>query len=286
MARPKIALIGAGQIGGTLAHLAALKELGDIVLFDIAEGTPQGKALDIAQSGPVDHFDVSLEGFPTPEAAPASDCWVIADPPELAGSGGDKRSADLARGLVELVGRGLLVVSPAQDGPALVEAAAPHFPSRDRVIGSAPVAFAAALRRRLAGELGLEPSAVQAVPIGLPPTHALVPLGTALAGGVPVEKLSPVATRRALEALRSHALGPVALAHAAARVLAALLGTRPAVLPVFAFLAGEYGHRGVALAVPGRLCGGRLEMVVEFALESVDRVAFDTAAERRRQGQG
>ena len=62
MARPKIALIGAGQIGGTLAHLAALKELGDVVLFDIAEGTPQGKALDIAESAPVDKFDAVLKG--------------------------------------------------------------------------------------------------------------------------------------------------------------------------------------------------------------------------------
>ena len=62
MARPKIALIGAGQIGGTLAHLAAMKELGDVVLFDIAEGTPEGKALDIAESGPSEGFDASLKG--------------------------------------------------------------------------------------------------------------------------------------------------------------------------------------------------------------------------------
>ena len=62
MARAKIALIGAGQIGGTLAHLAALDEMGDIVLFDIAEGTPQGKALDIAESGPVQGFDADLKG--------------------------------------------------------------------------------------------------------------------------------------------------------------------------------------------------------------------------------
>ena len=62
MARKKIALIGAGQIGGTLAHLAALKELGDIVLFDIVDGVPQGKALDIAESSPVDGFDAELPG--------------------------------------------------------------------------------------------------------------------------------------------------------------------------------------------------------------------------------
>ena len=62
MSRPKIALIGAGQIGGTLAHLAGLKELGDVVLFDIADGTPQGKALDIAESAPVDGFDSAMSG--------------------------------------------------------------------------------------------------------------------------------------------------------------------------------------------------------------------------------
>ena len=62
MARPKIALIGSGMIGGTLAHLAALKELGDIVLFDIAEGMPEGKALDIAQSGPSEGFDAAMSG--------------------------------------------------------------------------------------------------------------------------------------------------------------------------------------------------------------------------------
>ena len=63
MARKKIALIGAGMIGGTLAHLAAMREMGDIVLFDIAEGTPQGKALDISQAAPVDGYDVTLKGI-------------------------------------------------------------------------------------------------------------------------------------------------------------------------------------------------------------------------------
>lgn len=280
-------ILGAGDLGATLARLLAERELVRRVgLVDADVGKAKGKALDIAQSGPVDRFDVTIEGFPSPEAAPAAECWVIADPPDLAGPGGDKRAADLARAMAGVVGHGMLVVAPAQNGPALVEAAAQRLPSSDRVVGSAPVAFAAALRRSLAVELGIEPSAVQAVLIGLPPAHALVPYGTALAGGVPVDRLSAVATRRALEALRSRVLGPVALAHAAAQVLAALFNERPSVLPVFALLTGQYGHRGVALAVPARLCGGRLDAVVEFALESVDRVALDTAADRRRQGQG
>jgi malate dehydrogenase len=90
MARPKIALIGAGQIGGTLAHLAAIKELGDIVLFDIAEGTPQGKALDIAQSGPSARFDAALRGVNSYEEIAGADvCIVTAGVPRKPGMSRD-----------------------------------------------------------------------------------------------------------------------------------------------------------------------------------------------------
>src|SRR5437016_13097660 len=86
MARPKIALIGAGQIGGTLAHLIGLKELGDVVLFDIAEGIPQGKALDLAESSPVDGFDSRLSGTNSYEAMEgASVCIVTAGVPRKTG---------------------------------------------------------------------------------------------------------------------------------------------------------------------------------------------------------
>ena len=85
MARPKIALIGAGQIGGTLAHLAAVKELGDVVLFDISEGTPQGKALDIAESGPAAKFDGSFKGTNDyADIAGADVCIVTAGVPRKA----------------------------------------------------------------------------------------------------------------------------------------------------------------------------------------------------------
>ena len=90
MARPKIALIGAGQIGGTLAHLAAIKELGDIVLFDIAEGTPQGKALDIAESGPAEGFDAVLKGANDyADIADADVCIVTAGVPRKPGMSRD-----------------------------------------------------------------------------------------------------------------------------------------------------------------------------------------------------
>ena len=90
MARPKIALIGAGQIGGTLAHLVAMKELGDVVLFDIAEGTPQGKALDLAESGPVEGFDADLKGANAyADIAGADVCIVTAGVPRKPGMSRD-----------------------------------------------------------------------------------------------------------------------------------------------------------------------------------------------------
>src|SRR6056300_1971714 len=90
MARPKIALIGSGMIGGTLAHLAALKELGDVVLFDIAEGTPQGKALDIAESGPSEKFDAKLKGTTSyADIAGANVCIVTAGVPRKPGMSRD-----------------------------------------------------------------------------------------------------------------------------------------------------------------------------------------------------
>ncbi len=90
MARPKIALIGAGQIGGTLAHLAAGRELGDVVLFDIADGVPQGKALDLAQSGPVDGFDAALRGTSDyADIAGADVCIVTAGVPRKPGMSRD-----------------------------------------------------------------------------------------------------------------------------------------------------------------------------------------------------
>src|SRR6476646_1885767 len=112
MARPKIALIGAGQIGGTLAHLVGLKELGDVVLFDIAEGIPQGKALDIAQSSPVDGYDIRFSGVNTYEALEgAAVCIVTAGVPRKPGmSRDDLLSINLK--VMEQVGAGIRKYAP------------------------------------------------------------------------------------------------------------------------------------------------------------------------------
>src|SRR5258705_8584309 len=112
MARPKIALIGAGQIGGTLAHLVGLKELGDVVLFDIAEGIPQGKSLDLSESSPVDGFDAKLTGTNSYEAIDGADvCIVTAGVPRKPGMSRDDLLGINLK-VMEQVGAGLKKYAP------------------------------------------------------------------------------------------------------------------------------------------------------------------------------
>lgn len=277
-----IGILGAGELGAGIARRLAERELARrVVLVDPDAGKAKGKALDIAQAGPVEGFDTRVEGCASPKEAGRADVWIAADPPDLAErSLGALRAGDFVRELLPELGQGIFLVAGAH-APALVEAARRRGVPRERVLGSAPVAYAAALRRRLAAELKVEATSFSVTLLGLPPEHIVLPRGSATLGGIPVEVLSAVASRRALEGLRKREAGPLALAAAAVEVLAALTGARESVLPVVAALEGEYGHRGLALAVPARLGGGRLQSVVEFPLDPVDRVALDTAAQRR-----
>ena len=280
-----IAIIGAGDLGATLARLVAEAELARrVVLVDANEGRARGKALDIAESGPVDRFDVRVEGAPDASAVADADAIVIADPDELADSVlVATRAARLVDTLRPVLARSLLLVAGAEPSP-VIEAAIGREVARERVLGSAPVAWTAALRRHVAGELRVEPREVSAFVMGLPPPHLVLPQGSVTLAGVPVDRLSPTALRRALETLQRRRLGPVALASAAVRVLTAVHGSRASLLPVVIGLAGEYGHRRIALAVPARLRAGRLEEIVELPLDPIDRVGFDNAAQRRYQG--
>jgi len=279
-----IAILGGGELGATLARLVAEAEIARrVVLVDADEGKARGKALDLRQSGPVEGYDTVVEGCAGLIAADAPDVLVVADPPELldASSGAARIYAG---GLVTIVGKGLLVAA-GRFGPTIVEAAVAKGLPRTRVLGTAPLAWAGALRRRLADELRVRAQDVSVTLLGLPPAHLVLPQGAAMVGAVPVDAMSVVARRRALESLRGRGLGPVALATAAARVLAALASRSPALLPLFAALDGEYGHRRLALAAPVQLGGGQIERVLELALDPVDRVALDNAAQRRFEGE-
>lgn len=279
-----IAILGAGELGATLARLVAEAEMARrVVLVDADEGRARGKALDLLQSGPVEGYDTLISGQGALVAADAPDVVVVADPPELLDI-----STGAARiyggGLVPLVGKGLLVVAGGF-GPTITEVAVEKGLPRERVLGTAPLAWAGALRRRLAEELRVRAADVSVTLLGLPPAYPVLPQGGATVGAMPIDTISVVARRRALESLRRRRLGPVALATAAAKVLAALAAQSRALLPLYVRLNGEYGHRGVALAAPVQLGGGRIESVVEVALDPVDRVALDNAAQRRFEGE-
>jgi malate dehydrogenase len=276
-----VVILGAGELGATLARrLAEAEIVRRIVLVDPDVGRAQGKALDILQAGPVESFDTRVEGRADLPAAGGASLVVVADPPGLPELGpGTAPPRSFTKDLLVAVGEGALLFAHANPAP-FVEAACREGLPRHRVLGSSPLAAVAALRRRLATELTASPSAVTVTLLGRPPHRWILPRGTATLAGVPVERLSPVAERRALEDLRARALGPAALAAAALRVARALVASGPSVVPVVAVLDGEYGHRKAALAVPARLGAGRLQSVVDFVLDPVDKVAFDTLADR------
>ena len=280
-----IVIIGAGEVGATLARLIAEAELARrVVLVDENEGRARGKALDIAQAGPVDRFDVRVEGVADASSVTGADSVVIADPEALADTVLlPTRAAQLVDALGPVLAKSFLLVAGPEPSP-VIEAAIARGVARERVLGSAPVAWAAALRRHVSGELRVEPREVSAFVMGLPPPHLLVPQWSVTLAGVPVDRLSPTVLRRALETLQRRRMGPVALASAAVRVLKAVSGSRSSLLPVVSGLAGEYCHRRIALAVPARLRAGRLEEIVELPLDPIDRVGFDNAAQRRYQG--
>jgi malate dehydrogenase len=279
-----VAILGAGELGATLARRVAEAEIARrVILVDANEGMARGKALDLLQSGPVEGSDTGIEGRSALAAADAPDVVIVADPPELLDVS-PEAARIYAAGLVSLVGKGLLIVAGAH-APSIVEAAVEKGLPRERVLGSAPLAWAGALRRRLAEELRVRAADVALTVLGLPPAHLVVPQRAATIGGIPVDTVSSVALRRALEAVRRRRLGPVALATAATHVLTAMAGRSRAQLPVFVRLEGEYGHRRIALTTPVQMGAGRMESVVEVPLEPVDRVGLDNAAQRRFEGE-
>ena len=274
-----IAVIGSGELGATLARrLAAAEAFRRILLLDPDVGKAKGKALDILQSGPVEGFDTLVEGGPL-ERLGEVDAVVLADLPALEPGRRPSEAGEILDLLRGSLGPAPLVIAGGH--PGVVELAAAKGFARDRVIGSAPVAIAAALRRQLALAVDGRPRDVAAIVIGRPPGRLVLPRGTALIGGLPIDRLAPAAARTALARVEGRWPGPVALAAAAVRVLRALASADPSVLPVTVSLSGEYGYRGMALAIPARLGHGRLLGVIELDLDPVDRVAFDNAAAGR-----
>lgn len=298
MARKKIALIGSGQIGGTLAHLAGLKELGDVVLFDIAEGVPQGKGLDIAESSPVDGFDTGYKGANDYADIKGADVVIVtAGVPRKPGMSRDDLLGINLK-VMESVGQGIKQYAPnafviciTNPLDAMVWALQ-KFSGLDpkRVVGMAGVLDSARFRYFLSEELGVSVKDIHAMTLG---GHGddMVPLVRyATVGGVPLPELvkSGWLTQAKLDAIVERTrkgggeivallkTGSAFYAPAASAIAMAesYLKDQKRVLPCAAYLTGEYGIKDMYVGVPVLIGEKGVERIVEVAFDANEKDMF------------
>lgn len=303
MARPKIALIGAGQIGGTLAHLAAIKELGDVILFDIAEGTPQGKALDIAQSGPIEGFDASLKGANSyADIAGADVCIVTAGVPRKPGMSRDDLLGINLK-VMKAVGEGLkehapnaFVICITNPLDAMVWAlrefsGLPH----NKVVGMAGVLDSGRFRHFLATEFNVSMKDVTAfvlgghgdtmVPLARYSTVAGIPLPDLVKmGWTTQEKLDSIIQRTRdggaeIVGLLKTGSAFYAPAASAIEMAEAYLKDQKRLLPVAAYVDGAFGLDGMYVGVPVILGAGGVERLVEIQMTEAENAMFQKSVD-------
>jgi len=293
MGRKKIALVGAGNIGGTLAHLCALKHLGDVVLFDVVEGLPQGKALDLMESGPIEGFDAVITGTNRYEDIAGADvCIVTAGLARKPGMSRDDLLATNAK-IITSVAEGIkrhapgafvITVSNPLDAMVTQMKRVTGFP-KERVVGMAGVLDSSRYRTFLAMELGVSVESVAAIVLG---GHGddMVPVRSACTvGGVPIAKLLAPERLNAIEDRVRKAGGEIvgllktgsafySPASAAVQMAEAYLRDRQRILPAAAYLEGEYGVRGFYVGVPVRIGAGGVEKVIEIELTADEQRQF------------
>ena len=303
MARNKIALIGGGQIGGTLAHLVGLKELGDVVLFDIAEGLPQGKALDIAQSSPVDGFNASYMG--------TNDYADIKDADVVIVTAGVPRKPGMSRD--DLLGINLKVMASVGEGikkncpnafvicitnplDAMVWAlrefsGLPHH----KVVGMAGVLDSARFRLFLAREFNVSVEDVTAfvlgghgdtmVPLARYSTVAGIPLPDLVKmGWTTQDKLDKIIQRTrdgGAEIVGLLKTGSAFYAPAASAIAMAesYLKDKKRLLPAAAHLDGQYGLKDIYVGVPVVIGAAGVERIAEITLDKTEKAMFDKSVD-------
>ncbi|AGB72732.1 MULTISPECIES: malate dehydrogenase [Rhizobium] len=299
MARNKIALIGSGMIGGTLAHLAGLKELGDIVLFDIADGIPQGKGLDIAQSSPVEGFDANLTGASDYSAIEGADvCIVTAGVPRKPGMSRDDLLGINLK-VMEQVGAGIKKYAPnafviciTNPLDAMVWALQKFsgLPT-NKVVGMAGVLDSSRFRLFLAKEFNVSVEDVTAfvlgghgdsmVPLARYSTVAGIPLTDLVTmGWLTAERLEEIIQRTrdgGAEIVGLLKTGSAYYAPAASAIAMAesYLKDKKRVLPCAAHLDGQYGVKDMYVGVPTVIGAGGIERVIEIDLNKAEKEAFD-----------
>ena len=307
MARSKIALIGSGQIGGTLALLIGLKELGDVVMFDVAEGIPQGKALDLVQASPVEGFDAHLTGTNSYEAIEgAAVCIVTAGVPRKPGMSRDDLIGINLK-VMEQVGAGLKKYAPnafviciTNPLDAMVWALQKccGLP-KTMVVGMAGVLDSARFRYFLADEFDVSVEDVTAFVLG---GHgdSMVPLTRySTVAGIPVPDLIKMGwtTQAKIDAIVKRTAdgggeivkllerGSAFYAPAASAVAMAesYLKDKKRVLPCAAYLNGEYGVKDLYVGVPVVIGAGGVERIVEIEMNETEKAAFDKSCAAVRE---
>ncbi|PST17285.1 malate dehydrogenase [Mesorhizobium plurifarium] len=299
MARNKIALIGSGMIGGTLAHLAGLKELGDIVLFDIADGIPQGKGLDIAQSSPVEGFDASLTGASDYSAIEGADvCIVTAGVPRKPGMSRDDLLGINLK-VMEQVGAGIKKYAPnafviciTNPLDAMVWALQKFSGlPKNKVVGMAGVLDSSRFRLFLAEEFNVSVKDITAfvlgghgdtmVPLARYSTVAGIPLPDLIQmGWTTREKLDQIIQRTRdggaeIVGLLKTGSAYYAPAASAIEMAEAYLKDKKRVLPCAAHLSGQYGVKDMYVGVPTVIGAGGVERIIEIDLNKGEKEAFD-----------
>jgi malate dehydrogenase len=306
MARKKIALIGSGNIGGTLAHLIGLKQLGDVVLFDIVEGIPQGKGLDIAESTPIEGVSVAYSGANGYEAIAGADVVIVtAGVPRKPGMSRDDLIGINAK-VISQVGLGIKQYAPNAfvicitnplDAMVWVLREVSGLP-HNKVVGMAGVLDSARFRYFLAEEFNVSVADVTAFVLGGHGDTMVPLLRYSTVAGIPVpdlvkmgwttqDKLDKIVQRTrdgGAEIVGLLKTGSAFYAPAAAGVQMAesyLLDQRR-VLPCAAWVDGAYGLKGIYVGVPVVLGGGGVEKVVEIKLDAAEQKAFDASVESVR----
>lgn len=300
--RPKVTVVGAGNVGATTAQRIADAELADVVLTDIVEGIPQGKGLDMLEACPVSGSDVRVTGANDYADTEGSDVVVItAGLPRKAGMSRDdllRKNHQIVSSVTgEVAARSpeciLVVVSNPLDAMAQAAFRASGFP-KERVVGMAGVLDSARMRSFIAAEMQVSVENVHAFVLG---GHGddMVPLPRySTVAGIPLPDILPAETiERIVERTRKG--GGEIVAHlktgsayyapsaAVAQMVDAILKDKKKILPCAAFLEGEYGVEGLYLGVPVKLGRSGIEEIVEIRLTAEEQAALDRSAASVRE---
>ncbi|MGA8186124.1 MAG: malate dehydrogenase [Terriglobia bacterium] len=296
--RKKVTVIGAGNVGATCAHRLADKQLGDVVLIDILEGVPQGKALDLLEAGPIEGYDVRVKGTNDYADTANSDVVVMtAGFPRKPGMSRDdllKKNYDVVKGTIEKVAKVspeaiLIMVTNPLDAMAQTALKVSGF-SKNRVIGMAGILDTARYRTFIAEALNVSVQNVQGFVLGgHGDTMVPVPRYTTVAG-IPVGELMPKDKLDAIIERTRKGGGEIvsylktgsafyAPSAAAVEMVEAIFYDRKKILPCAAYLEGEYGINGLYVGVPVKLGKNGIEEIIQIKLSAEEQAALQKSAD-------